>query len=66
MPKKREKEKVATCIMLSGWHHKNEINRDRDKKKSFPDFEGKNKPAFTKHRILKETMSNFGTILRKT
>lgn len=52
--------------MLSGWHHKTEINRDIGTKKSFSDFKGKHKPVCAKHRILKETMNNFGTILKKT
>ena len=63
---KREKEKVATPLMLSGWHHENEMNRDIGTNNSFPDFKEKQKPASTKHRLLKELMSNFGTVLRKT
>lgn len=63
---KREKEKVATPLMLSGRHHKNEMNRDIGTKNSFPDFKEKQKPASTKHRFLRELMSNFATDLRKT
>lgn len=64
--KKREKEKVATPPMLSGWHHENEMNRDMGTKYSFPDFKEKQKPASTKHRLLKELIINYGTVLRKT
>lgn len=42
------------------------MNRDIGTKNSFCDFKGKQKPASTKHRILRELMSNFGTDLRKT
>lgn len=52
--------------MLSGWHHENEMNRDRGTKYSFLDFKEKQKPTSTKHRLLKELMSNFDTVLRKT
>lgn len=52
--------------MLTGWQYVTEINRGISKKKSLSHFKGQHKPVCKKHRILKETKSNFGTILKKT
>lgn len=53
--------------MLTGWQYVTEINRGKkSKKKSLSHFKGQHEPVWKKHRILKETKSNFGTILKKT
>lgn len=42
-----EKEKVLKPLMLSGWHHTNEMNQGRGTKNSFPYLKEKQESEHT-------------------